>query len=355
MRSARSGLAASLLTVITLLGAELAVSPAAAQTFVRSFGNGLLNNPRDVAIDVADGSKVFVADRLNGAVYVFTSGGTPLTTIGSTDLTAPVGVAIDAANDNLIVTDQTNSHPGSLAGQVVVYSATATFSTPPTRGFSGADTGSPCGQIPFKEPFGVAVDPATDDIVVADFAADRVLVFTNLGDCVVSFGSFGTGQGQFNGPAGVAIDPTNGDILVAEQFGKRVQVFTGISAPGGITFKQTIGDGILQQPARVVVDAAHGGNILVSDQVFDEILVFSPAGTLIGRINGPSGTVGPFVPAGLAFDTANGDNLVVVDVQNSQIDVFTNGFTAVPTLGFWALSLVALLLGAVGWRAVRFG
>ena len=351
MRSAHSGLAASFLAVILLLGAGLAAPPVAAQTFVQSFGNGILSNPRDVAIDLADGSKVFVADRLNGDVAVFTSGGAALTTIGNTSLTAPVGVAIDAANDNLVVTDLT----GRRVGQVVVFSATATSSTPPTRGFSGADISSPCGAIPFQEPFGVAVDPATDDIVVADFLADRVLVFSNLGDCVTTFGSPGSGQGQFDGPAGVAIDPTNDDILIAEQFNKRVQVFTGISAPGGIAFKQTIGDGILLQPARVTVDAAHGGNVLVTDQQLDEILVFSPTGAQLGQITGPGGSVGPFVPAGLASDTANGDNLVVVDVQNSQIDVFTNGFVAVPTLRFWALSLAALLLGAVGWRAVRFG
>jgi DNA-binding beta-propeller fold protein YncE len=337
-----------LLVVIALLGAGLAAAPAAAQTFVRSFGSGLLNNPRDVAIDLADGSKVFVADRSNGVVDVFSSGGTHLTTIGNTNLTTPVGVAIDAAHDNLIVTDQTGK-------QVVVFSATATSTTPPTLGFTGADISSPCGAILFQEPFGVAVDPATDDIVVADFKADRVLVFSNLGNCVTTFGSLGTGQGQFRGPAGVAIDPTNGDILVAEQIGKRVQVFSGIGAPGGIAFKQTIGDGILLQPARVAVDAAHGGNVLVTDQQLNEILVFGPTGDLRGQITGPAGSVGPFVPAGLASDTANGDNLVVVDVQNNQIDVFTNGFVAVPTLGVWALLLAALLLGGLGWRAVRPG
>jgi DNA-binding beta-propeller fold protein YncE len=348
MRSGRSGFAPSLLVVIALLGAGLVAPPAAAQTFVRSFGSGILNNPRDVAIDLADGSKVFVADRSNGVVDVFSAGGTPLTTIGNLDLTTPVGVAIDAAHDNLIVTD-------SMGKQVVVYSATATMSTPPILGFTGADIGSPCGAIPFQQPFGVAIDPATDDIVVTDFTADRVLVFSNLGNCVTSFGSPGTGQGQFKGPAGIAIDPTNGDILVAEQFGKRVQVFSGISTPGGIAFKQTIGDGILLQPARVTVDAAHGGTVLVTDQQLDEILVFGPTGDLRGQTTGPAGSVGPFVPAGLASDTANGDNLVVVDVQNNQIDVFANGFVAVPTLGFWALLVTALLLGGLGWRAVRPG
>jgi DNA-binding beta-propeller fold protein YncE len=351
MRSVLRGLATASLVVIVLLGAGLAAPPAAAQSFVRSFSSGILGNPRDVAIDLADSSKVFVADRSNGVVAVFTSRGAPLTTIGNTSLTAPVGVAIDAAHDNLVVTDLT----GSRVGQVVVFSATATSTTPPTLGFSGADVSSPCGAIPFQEPFGVAVAPATDDIVVADFLADRVLVFSNLGNCLASFGSPGTGQGQFEGPAGVAIDPTNGDILVAEQNNKRVQVFTGISAPGGIAFKQTIGDGILLQPARVAVDAAHGGNVLVSDQQLDEILVFSPAGALLGQITGPGGSVGPFVPAGLAFDTANGNNLVVVDVQNSQIDVFGDSFTPIPTLGGWALLLAALLLGGLGWRAVRPG
>jgi|GEM_PF-710589 DNA-binding beta-propeller fold protein YncE len=342
MRAFRSGLAASLVAGITFFGAGLVVPPAAAQTFIRSFGAGILNNPRDVTIDLADGSKVYVADRLNAVVDVFSSGGVALTTIGNSMLGTPVGVAIDTARDNLIVTDQ-------LDRQVVVFSATASSSTPPILGITGADIGSPCGQFRFQQPFGVAVDPGTDDIVVADATADRVLVFSNMGICIASFGGPGTAPGQFEGPAGVAIDPTNGDILVAEQTNKRVQVFAGIRAPGGIAFKQTLGAGILLQPARVVVDAEHGGNILVSDQMLDEILVFSPAGALLGTIGG-TGRFGS--PGGMAFDTVNGNNLVVVDVAKNQIDVFGDSFAPVPALGGWALLLSALLLGGIGWRAV---
>lgn len=343
MRSARSGLAVSLVVVIALFGAA---PRAAAQAFIRSFGAGMLNNPRDVAIDIADGSKVFVADRLNHVVDVFTSGGAPLTTIGNGILARPVGVAIDSAHDNLIVTD-------AFAQQILVFSATATSSTPPISSFNSAPSNSPCGQFNFVQPFGVAVDPATADIVVTDATANRVLVFSSAGSCIASIVS---GEGSFGEPTGVAIDPTNGDILVAEEAGKRVQVFAGISAPGGLSFKQTIGEGILVQPARVVVDALHGGNVLVSDQGLDQIQVFSPAGALLGRISGPGGAAGPFAsPAGMAFDTANGNNLVVVDVQNDQIDVFTDGFVAVPTLGGWVLLLAALLLGGLGWRAVRLG
>ena len=39
------------------------------------------------------------------------------------------------------------------------------------------------------------------------------------------FGTYGTGPGQFNGPIGIAFDPATNDVYVADYFNDRVEKF----------------------------------------------------------------------------------------------------------------------------------
>src|SRR4051812_31298601 len=80
--------------------------------------------------------------------------------------------------------------------------------------------GSGAGQC--KQPYGVAVDRSTGHVYVVDQDHDRVNVFEEDGDFLLSFGSSGSGTGQFTGPAGIAVDndptsPAFHDIYVVDR------------------------------------------------------------------------------------------------------------------------------------------
>jgi len=75
-------------------------------------------------------------------------------------------------------------------------------------------TGSGSGQ--FKSPGGVAIDPASHNIVVTDCFNDRVQIFDSNGTFLGQFGSTGFGDGQFRCPHSIAIDPINGEINVVD-------------------------------------------------------------------------------------------------------------------------------------------
>ena len=62
--------------------------------------------------------------------------------------------------------------------------------------FGTAGTGN--GQ--FIDPRGIAIDPTSHNIVVADYGNNRVQIFSSAGDYLSQFGSLGSGNGQFNNP-----------------------------------------------------------------------------------------------------------------------------------------------------------
>jgi hypothetical protein len=82
--------------------------------------------------------------------------------------------------------------------------------------------GSAPGQC--KIPRGVATNPATGDIYVADQSNHRIQQFTAWGALIRSWGSRGSAPGQFEFPQGIAID-SSGDVYVVDWENWRVQKF----------------------------------------------------------------------------------------------------------------------------------
>jgi DNA-binding beta-propeller fold protein YncE len=92
----------------------------------------------------------------------------------------------------------------------------------------------------------------------------------------LTWGSYGTADGQFRRPYHVAVGP-NGDIYVADSYNARVQEFT---ATGGFVRAwgtAGTGPGQLQLPVGVTTDP--DGNVYVTDNVADRVLKFSSDGT----------------------------------------------------------------------------
>jgi DNA-binding beta-propeller fold protein YncE len=79
-------------------------------------------------------------------------------------------------------------------------------------------------EAPFNHPSGVAVDPASGDVYVADgYGNARVHRFDASGAFVLGWGRRGVGDGEFIVPHGVWVD---GDrVIVADRDNSRLQLF----------------------------------------------------------------------------------------------------------------------------------
>ena len=138
------------------------------------------------------------------------------------------------------------------------------------------EPGDAAGQL--NAPAGIACAP-DGTVWVSCSRSHRVQQFTRDGRFIRGFGEFGTEPGQLNHPWGVGIDPASGDVLVADWRNDRVQRFS----PDG-EVKQVISQvgrdrGTLNRPSDVTVDAH--GDVYICDRGNDRVLQFNPAGLFI--------------------------------------------------------------------------
>ncbi|HEX6688119.1 MAG TPA: NHL repeat-containing protein [Solirubrobacterales bacterium] len=164
-------------------------------TFLRSFGQGVMLEPSDVALD---GGRVFVADRGKDRIDVFTAEAEFLFSFGAGKLIEPTGVAVDGST--VFVADSGND-------RVAAFTSTGAFLYP-------------------IEPI-----PSVRDVIVggggnlfaADFGNQRVDVFTKAG--VGPIRSIGEdGEGELSGPVALVADGLGG-IYVADQVAERLVHF----------------------------------------------------------------------------------------------------------------------------------
>ena len=72
-------------------------------------------------------------------------------------------------------------------------------------------------------PCGVAVNSA-HQVFVVDRGHHRIAVFAKDGSITGSFGRQGHGQGELSHPRGVAVNPRTNEVIVAETGNKRILV-----------------------------------------------------------------------------------------------------------------------------------
>jgi hypothetical protein len=156
-----------------------------------------------------------------------------------------------------------------------------------------------------------------------------------------TFGSEGTGDGQFKGPQGIGVDqtmlgPTSGDIYVADTGNARVEQFDsagnfirtwGWGVTDGASSSEICtsacraglpgtGAGQLSDPTSIAVDSSSDSSqsdIYVGDDVNKVVDKFSPSGSLLATITGPSAGVQFTSIAGVAVDPTG--NLWVADAD----------------------------------------
>jgi tripartite motif-containing protein 71 len=216
-------------------------------------------------------------------------------------------------------------HPGSFSHQI---SLLVTDSSPNHRILSVsliivrttilASAGHGPGQV--VDPMGIAVDPNTRNIFVADTGNYRVQKFTPNFVPMKEWGSQGSGDSQFEfpGPAGIAID-SNGDIYVADSGNHRIQKFDNdgifIKAWGGFG----TANGKLNHPKYIAVES--DDDIVVTELGNHRIQKFKSDSQFI-RTWGQHGSDDAEFhnPHGVAIDS-NGD-IYVVDPGNSRVQKF---------------------------------
>ena len=75
-----------------------------------------------------------------------------------------------------------------------------------------------------RQPWGVVMNKKRE-IIIAEYGAHCISVFSQTGEKLRSFGSRGSGRGQFYEPRGVAVD-NDGNIYVTDTRNHRIQKFT---------------------------------------------------------------------------------------------------------------------------------
>jgi DNA-binding beta-propeller fold protein YncE len=199
---------------------------------------GGMSGPEDIAFG-SDGL-LYVADRNNSRIEVFTPGGAFLRAFGEVELAEPEGIGFGSTGE-LYVADTEND-------RVAVFTSSGSF----VREFGAAGEGS--GQI--DGPHDV-VESGSGLVAVSDDDNNRIDVFTAAGTFVRAFGAevkIGGGDvcmteckkgdpseasGGLESPSALALDAT-GNLYVADTGNNRVTQFT----LGG-TFVKAFGEGVL--------------------------------------------------------------------------------------------------------------
>lgn len=165
------------------------------------------------------------------------------------------------------------------------------------------------GSGQFNQPYGIAIEPTTGDLYVAERGNHRVQRITKTGTFVLAWGGAGAAQGQFSEPIGVALDAA-GDIYVSEHGNHRVQKFrvaqsgsTWNATPLAMWGTQGAGNSQLNAPYGLAVDGA--GNVLVADGLNGRVQKFSSSGAYQATIGAAGTAAGQLVVAtGVTVDAS---------------------------------------------------
>lgn len=257
-----------------------------------------VNNPKGIALDATNGEIVFSNSNSGGSVTTHqrlaTGNVTPrrLLAGSATGLAAPEGMAVDLVHDELVVVNSSGT-----GDSITVYSRTAGVNSAPLRTITGGATGISCPQ-------GVAVDPANDEIFLANFCTGTVTVYSGTANGnVAPVRTLSGAATLLNGPEGIAVDAANGEILVTTFFSNSVLVFARTASGNTAPLRAIVGGATgLNRPSGVAVSPEHG-EIYVANAQGNTITVY-------GRTD--NGNVPPLRTVGGAASLVSGPRYIAV-------------------------------------------
>ena len=278
----------------------------------------VFNQVRGISFDAS--GDVVAMDTVNQRVAVFSPTGTLINLCGQRgftdtgDFNWPRGVAVDPATGNYWIADTKQSDIQILPPI-----------TSPAMSGCGAGTyvtqtlGTAPGDVDYPDSIAISGGYAW----VADTKNNRIELWNVATQAfVASYGSLGSGTGQFSVPTGIAVDPTTGNVFVADSGNNRV-VELAVSA-GHVTGSPiaTFTDSF-SQPYGVASD---NGLLAVADRGNNRVVVLNESdGTEAATINGTDVTGGGpttlFHPENVAF--APNGNLEIADTYNDRILTYT--------------------------------
>ncbi len=257
----------------------------------------ILQRPQAV---ISDGQgRVFVSDVSRQAVYLFDTGKAELSVwqyaAKGIRFELPIGMAL-AENGGVLVADASLRLIAHLASN-----------------------GEPLAQIGFGElehPTGLARDPVSGWIYVADRGSNSIKVFSAAGELLSEFSGFGEEEGQLNGPTYLFWQDEK--LYVTDTLNSRIQIFSAQGEYLSGFGKRGLFLGDLPRPKGVAVDKA--GNVYVVESFYDYLLIFNQNGELLLPIGGSGNEVGQFyLPAGVWVDD---DYVYVADTFNGRVIIF---------------------------------
>lgn len=180
------------------------------------------------------------------------------------------------------------------------------------------------GPVEFNAPYGVAVDPVSHDIYVAERQNRRIHRVTANGTFVMAWGSPGTGDNEFAAPVGVAADAA-GNVYVVDHGNHRVQKFRVSNSSG--TWQAThvrtwgglgSGPGQLNNPYGCALDAQ--GTLWVADGGNGRVVRYDANGNYMSVVGWPGTGDGQFItPTWVSFDSAGSMYVTETNSDPSQV------------------------------------
>jgi len=257
--------------------------------------------PFDIATDKSN--HVYVTDRRNKIIYIFTNKGNSISYIKTDEFIAnPTGIAID--NTGYIYVCDSENHrivKCNSEGDVV-------------RSY-----GKNKGDVILSMPSDIAIDDS-NNLYVCDSGNHRIVKYNSEGDIIREWGSYGKNKGEFNSP--MEIDVFNSKfVFVVDRGNSRIQKYSSDGAyigEFGASYKVQ-GYIKLKEPAGIAVDNV--GYVYVSDRWRHKIFIFTVNGDYINVLGSKGKGNGEFTrPCGIAIDDYG--YVYVADMGNNRIQKF---------------------------------
>lgn len=167
-----------------------------------------------------------------------------------------------------------------------------------------------------SRPTGLARDPASGHIYVADTLAHDIKVLSGEGRLVMRIGRRGSALGEFNGPTHIAF--ADGKLYVTDALNARVQILDPAGVPLNSIGRRGLYVGNLTRPKGVAAD--DDGNVYVVESYYDHLLIFDQDGNYLLPVGGSGSAVGQFfLPAGAWSDQR--DRIFIADMFNGRVVV----------------------------------
>ena len=319
-------------------------------TYITSFGTGVAGcadvaKPYGVDIDTADTpNRVYVASSNLEQVKVFDTSGNCLN-VGATGSNA-IGAAATLSNDPTKLFQLRRVAVGAGANpliyaadlwglKILTYNSSDGTIASSQQPLLGSGTYPALGGL--NEDHGIAIDPSTSQIFVANTVNQRIERF-NLpnGDSPFNWGTKGVDSATFNWAQGIGYDPQDGNVWVANTRNNRIDEFSTDGTPISSCPNTSRLTSSFNWPMAVAFDPA--GTMYVADTFNNRIEAIdvskctgSTVPTLWSVGTRGSGS-GQFIkPWDIAYDPTQ-NRLLVTDTNNSRIVALNPSNGAVESL-----------------------